>query len=135
MPCSEIYFLQESCDMILILQKKKKLWYMVLGGISCSGFCIILCLSFTHIELTDKQNQRPSWRLHACKIHKMRQCMSIHVHILDMDNRSLINCLIQYRECLGGMFLCKVTIFQYVHNRLGRENALFSTSRALSVCF
>lgn len=26
MPCSEIYFLQESCDMILILQKKNMVY-------------------------------------------------------------------------------------------------------------
>lgn len=31
MPCSEIYFLQESCDMILILQKKKKIMVYGIG--------------------------------------------------------------------------------------------------------
>lgn len=50
MPCSEIYFLQESCDMILILQKKKNygIWYWVgfLAPASVS-FCVyhILTLS------------------------------------------------------------------------------------------
>lgn len=47
--------------------------------------------------------------------------MSIHVHVLNMDIRSLINCLIQYGECLGRMFLCQVSMFQYIHNWLGRE--------------
>ena len=40
MPCSEIYFLQESCDMILILQKKEYgVWYWV-------GFLALASVSF-----------------------------------------------------------------------------------------
>lgn len=47
MPCSEIYFLQE----------RVVIWFWnirqtALGGVCGYSFCIILCLSFTHIELT-----------------------------------------------------------------------------------
>lgn len=46
MPRFKIYFLQESCNYDFRENKP-----MILGGICCYSLCVILCLSFTHIEL------------------------------------------------------------------------------------
>lgn len=48
MPCSEIYFLQESCDMILILQNKEYgIWYCGFLALASVSFCVYHLLTLS----------------------------------------------------------------------------------------